>query len=145
MLLTSSESSRAVSRSVSGCAPRSGGPGRDREPGVGAPGRGVGETGAAAVRGGDRLDDRQAEAGAAAITTGALPDETAEAAFQHLSRESGPVVAHVELDHPALPRDLDPDLARGMGDAVLDEVGQGLIEAGRVGLGRPARRAGGYA
>ena len=93
------------------------------------------KTGAAAVRAGDELDDREAEPGSAAAARLVGAAEAVERALSELGRETPAGVADVQL-HERSPRlgpgQLDRPLA--VRERIVDEVHDRLADAKRIGL-----------
>src|SRR5205814_10576582 len=87
---------------------------------------------ASTVSFGDGLDDREAEAGAAASVL-AGGGEPVECGCGDLFGEAGTVVDDVHHGEAVAAPDGDADVAGAMAEGVVDEVCQGLLEAVVIG------------
>src|SRR4051794_14009577 len=87
----------------------------------------------AAVRRGNRLDDREPETGALARARRAGAAEALERAIAEVGSESGAVVADGDAHLPALLAGPQLDVARAVAQRVVHEVRERLLEPQRVG------------
>jgi hypothetical protein len=96
----------------------------------------------AAVCGRDGCDDGQSQARSSFVAALVGLCEALERPGEKRVRESGPFVAHVQLDRPRSTGRGEVDLTGAMAQRVLDEVGQSVLEARAIALEREGLLAG---
>src|ERR1035437_8084993 len=112
-----------------------------RQPCVGAAACAVGDVRFAAMRAGDAPHDRETESHAPCGTGPVGSCESLEGGFEEPGRESGSVVADMQLDGPAMAFSLYHDRIGAVSQRVFEEVSDCLFEAERVGLYPKALRS----
>jgi hypothetical protein len=108
--------------------------GREPQPGVGARAiRSVPHARLATVRGGDHVDDRQAQAAAMPGAARVRAAEALERVRQKDLRQTGAIVEDVQLDMAVGGVRAQRDRAGSVTQRIVDEVRQRLLDAGDVG------------
>ena len=86
--------------------------------------------------GGDQRDDCEAKSRAARASPVVGPAEPVEGSIREAGREARALVGHVQLDARGARDDRQPDVSVAVGEGVVDEVPDRLLEACGIGVDR---------